>query len=1092
MDDVPEFRDLLRQVQAIEPVARLVPLRVLRRAIRLSRDRGDFHTSVVHDRCWRVNRNRLFDLVFPSELRLSADDSAQEFLLIPLPDEFTGLQARQELSQTLFHAALDRAFDQAVADEVLDRLALRSFRESIGPAQWHALLVVLVEENLIDEGASTEVVLREAAAFALELERVHPEKWDTFFPGMKPTAPFFQRVREVLDSDGLFKQTQLPGVDWAQIDQPEPRPLPKVEDFPESDSAIRRILHEAERGNDLLAAVRFHLMGDNRSVKYLDRLVDRLQILLGLDAEQVDTWRRACHDLLPRAAELGWPIERRLLYELQRACLAVERMSYSVDVVEWAVTFGRQPIVRPLPRTKWLDATRRLRSALSYAHRLETAFGGYHDLTAKLESASRWVERKAREVLRPELHSVLLDVGLVPHTTVERISYEKLVEELLDAACSRGFLRMSDLRDAIARNRVKLADLSGVREWLGGDALLQANSRLPFRLDGVYRRGEIYMRMLQRGCSLFFGTRPGRLLTKFVALPFGGAFIFLEGLHHMVEAGEGAINWLSGWNRTVEAFAVIGGGAAGTLAEKSALGESWVNAYSIGSIGLILLLLIHIRRFRSLVLHATKFVLVKLSRTIWNSPVIRLLVKNVMTRFLRRNLLIPLVAGAIIAIAYNLLVRDWTSAGIAGFGVALFMGSFFRTPFGRSMEDRVDESIARVWRVVSVNFLIGVLTWVLHFFQAIFEAIDRAIYAVDEWLRFQEGDARFSLWFKAVFGALWFAFTYLFRFAWTLLVEPQINPIKHFPVVTVSHKMLLPLIPSLAKQFGLPEKTMGTIVFGIPGIFGFLVWELKENWKLYRSNAAPLLRPVVVGSHGEKVRALLRPGFHSGVVPKTFAKLRKATRSDSARKTAKYRDSLEHVGEAILRLADRDFMAYLAQSRRWGDRAIRAGHPILTPNRILLPFHFAEGTASTVIALEERGGWIIASVVEAGPMLEWTEEARAAFADALGGLYKLAGVHAVREQAQKVFGIQAYNFDAKPEGLIVPMPDGSSVFHDYDDGPEIRAPERTLPAEAIVFTDCPLSWSHWTQRWEDDAAGKSPLDNLIPGWTLLSNRVVDS
>ena len=797
-------------------------------------------------------------------------------------------------------------------------------------------------------------------------------------------------------------------------------------------------------------------------------------------------------DLLSRAAMGGWPPERRLLYELQRACLAVERMSFSVDVVEWAVTFGRQRMVRPLPRTKWLDAFRRLRAAARFASRLEETQPMARELIVKIESASHWLEQKAREDLRPELHSVLLDVGLVPHTTVERISYEKMVEELLDAACSRGFLRMSDLRDAIARNRVKLADLSGVREWLAGDALLQANSKLPIRLDGVYRRGEIYMRMLQRGCSLFFGTRLGRAFTRFVALPFGGAFILLEGLHHMVDAGEGAIDWLTGWNRTVESFAVLGGGAAGTLAENPALGESWVNLHTIGVIGLILLLFIHIRRFRTEVFQATKFALVKVPRTIRHAPVIRLLFKNVLTRFLRRYLLIPLAAGAFVAIAYNLLVRDWTSAGIAGFGVALFTGTFFRTPFGRTLEDRVDESFARIWRLVSVNFVVGVLTWLLQFFQAVFEAIDRALYAVDEWLRFQEGDARLSLFFKAVFGVAWFTFTYLFRFAWTLLVEPQINPIKHFPVVTVSHKMLLPLIPSLAKEFGISEKTMGTIVFGIPGIFGFLVWELKENWKLYRANASPTLSPVVVGSHGEKVRALLRPGFHSGVVPKTFARLRKATRLGNTKKAAKYRHTLDHIAEAVHRLAERDFKAYLAQSRRWGDLAIRSGHPILTPNRILLPFHFADGTPSTVIALEERGGWIIASVSEPGPLLDWTDDARAAFADALCGLYQLAGVHAVREQAQKVFGPQAYFFDAKPEGLIVPMPDGSSVFHDYDDGPELHAPERTLPAKAIVFSDCPLSWSQWTQQWEDDVSGKAPRQDLVPGWTLLPNRVADS
>ena len=50
------------------------------------------------------------------------------------------------------------------------------------------------------------------------------------------------------------------------------------------------------------------------------------------------------------------------------------------------------------------------------------------------------------------------------------------------------------------------------------------------------------------------------------------------------------------------------------------------------------------------------------------------------------------------------------------------------------------------------------------------------------------------------------------------------------------------------------------IFTGIPGIFGFLAWELKENWRLYAANRPPRLKPVVLGHHGETMRGLLRPG----------------------------------------------------------------------------------------------------------------------------------------------------------------------------------------------------------------------------------------
>ena len=83
-------------------------------------------------------------------------------------------------------------------------------------------------------------------------------------------------------------------------------------------------------------------------------------------------------------------------------------------------------------------------------------------------------------------------------------------------------------------------------------------------------------------------------------------------------------------------------------------------------------------------------------------------------------------------------------------------------------------------------------------FRAFWRAIERVLYTVDEWLRFRSGEGRCRSWLKAVLGMVWFFVTYVIRFCVNLLIEPQINPIKHFPVVTVSHKLLLPLIPSFA------------------------------------------------------------------------------------------------------------------------------------------------------------------------------------------------------------------------------------------------------------------------------------------------------
>ncbi len=825
---------------------RIVPRRALWRAIRFTDKRHGFRDAVVHDRAYWIDRDQLTQSLSPAELGLGENEPSR-LLLIAEPTTTIGPATWLHVWRELFHAAVDREFDAALQSGRIDASKLIRLPRDLGPAAWHAIRGVLEEEHLILEDDDSVAVARELVAFGCELIHFCPNDWDVFFPGIRPNDDSLGWLFSFMDAGQIFEKIR-----------PEPAKLHirsselVDQEIPGHPVAISeadrgRVRTWAERGNDVCAAILLQRGGDSGAIERLDRLIDRLRPVVDLDAEAIAQWREAFHWLLPPAAASGWPAERRLLYELQRACLAIERPAFAADVIEWMVTLGRRPVKRELPRTKWVEAHRRFLAAKRYAGRIGRS-NQADRITELVEHAAAEVEHRARNDLRPAIIATLDEVGLVPASVAERVSRDKLVEELLDGACSRGFLRIGDLRDAIARNRVKLPDLKNAGEWIHGDALIRANRLLAVRLDGVYRRGEVYMRALQRGCSLFFGTAPGRLFTRFVALPFGGSFILIEAIRHMVGAGEGLVNWLSGWSATVKGFNMLAGGAAGTLADNPDLGNKGITWQEWLVVGVLLFLLMHWPAFRNRAIQAAKWIFVKLPRAISRSPLIHALIANRVTRFVRRYLMTPLLVGILFGGAIELITRDWPSALLVASGAALFVGAFLRTPLGRIFEDHVDEAASRIWRLVSVNFLLGLLTLILHFFQAIFEAIDRAIYAVDEWLRFRPGQSRAVFVFKVGFGAFWFVVTYVFRFAWNLLVEPQINPIKHFPVVTVSHKLLLPLIPSLAKQFQISEKTMGTIVFGIPGIFGFLVWELRENWKLYRANSSPTIRPAMVGA----------------------------------------------------------------------------------------------------------------------------------------------------------------------------------------------------------------------------------------------------
>src|SRR5262249_20915126 len=126
----------------------------------------------------------------------------------------------------------------------------------------------------------------------------------------------------------------------------------------------------------------------------------------------------------------------------------------------------------------------------------------------------------------------------------------------------------------------------------------------------------------------------------------------------------------------------------------------------------------------------------------------------------------------------------------------------------------------------------------------------------------------------------------------------------------------------------------------LPGAAGFLVWELKENWRLYRANRALALGPVVIGSHGETMTRLLRPGFHSGTLPKLYARirraLRKAQRTGDWERPRRLEATLHHVEQDIGHFAERELVAFINGAKHWRHGPIHVSSVATATNRIIL------------------------------------------------------------------------------------------------------------------------------------------------------------
>jgi hypothetical protein len=380
---------------------------------------------------------------------------------------------------------------------------------------------------------------------------------------------------------------------------------------------------------------------------------------------------------------------------------------------------------------------------------------------------------------------------------------------------------------------------------------------------------------------------------------------------------------------------------------------------------------------------------------------------------------------------------------------------------GRNMEEMFYDAVAEGLQRFGVRPIVGLFWFIVDLFRHLMHLVERLMYAVDEWLRFKSRQSWLMMVLKGALGIVWFFVAYVIRFCVNLLIEPQLNPLKHIPWVSVSHKVMFPiwldihLTEHLAQWMSQPmaDVTAFVIVFGTPGIFGFLIWELTENWRLFAANRPKNLRPVRIGAHGETMLRLLRPGFHSGTIPKRFAKLRRAERKATAaggdhRAVRKHLEVLHHVETALRRYIQREFIAWFSECRGWQLPPPKAGEIDLATNEIVVEVALpgaVEGPLVMAFELIDGRTHLFLSAKVCGQSL--SDSARKVLRTAIINVLKTGGVE-VLDRGSK---------DATPED---------------DAWQHLEIGSWTMP------------WPEWVAIWEnggdvrDDAEGIAPWDQL--------------
>jgi hypothetical protein len=239
--------------------------------------------------------------------------------------------------------------------------------------------------------------------------------------------------------------------------------------------------------------------------------------------------------------------------------------------------------------------------------------------------------------------------------------------------------------------------------------------------------------------------------------------------------------------------------------------------------------------------------------------------------------------------------------------------------------------------------------------------------------------------------------------------------------------------------------------------------------------------------------AFLKPGFHSGTIPKLFTKLRRAAWKNDAHALGKHKEALHHVEESIWKFADRELVSLLDEAQSFRATDVAVARVELASNRVQIELGCPSlGDQPATIQFEMQSGWLLASLRATGWLGHLDAHQRGIFEIALAGFYKLAGVDVVREQVEVALGKAPY--DVADEGMVV-WPGAayeSEVVYDLRSdkllpivrGATLQVKPPVLAGRHAVYGKEPLKWATWEATWQTLAAGGEPA-KIVAGPSLL-------
>jgi hypothetical protein len=502
-------------------------------------------------------------------------------------------------------------------------------------------------------------------------------------------------------------------------------------------------------------------------------------------------------------------------------------------------------------------------------------------------------------------------------------------------------------------------------------------------------------------------------------------------------------------------------------------------------------------------------------KRVWTNPAVRAFLTSWPFQMAVNYLVKPAVLSVLVWTAFRDLWQAGLSVRLLTFLAAAFL---INSRIGQAAESLLLQVATAVVQLVRSGLFPGLFRWVADVFRQFTDVLEWGLARGEDWLRLRGRGGPVAVIVRIVGGLVWFPLAFLTRFYLVVLIEPMLNPLKLplsilfakfvYPMLALLGLFTLqplssPLVEDLAPILTSPVAwvlVIGTFYL-LPDAVTFLFWEMRENWRLYRANRPVAVRPAAVGPHGESVGGLLRLGFHSGTVPRLYARLRAAERRAAHdglwRDARTYRQALHVVEQAVRRFVTREFVAVLNAAPAWGERKLSVGRVQLGTNRIRVELCLEGVEAPAALEWEDRSGWLVAGWAEPGWVPELSPTAARLFENALTYLYRRAGVWLVREHVRANLPPGAVHTDVTRAGLLVwcGSREAAPVLYDLtrrSDELRPRTPDNLYPAAGpvldahrLVFARVRLTWPQWLAAWPSDLGACPPPRFGPPDFDLV-------